>query len=154
MTQPTDGSTPTERFGARVADAARSAGYDIDGRGGKAALSRDTGMSPTTIGRMLDGKRLPDPQFFEPLAKAIRVNPFELFVEAGLISPETLRSLSETQPSRVRSHPTTPAQAAEELGITDPYGREMFLGVVERLRRQQDQSTPDSDHGGGVAAEQ
>jgi transcriptional regulator with XRE-family HTH domain len=157
--QPNDDSTPTARFAARVAEAAQASGYDLTPRaGGRAALARASGMSETTITRMLNGERLPDPKFFAPLAKVIGLNPLELLVDAGvipaeIISADTLWSLSETQPSPVRSSPITPEEAAEQLGINDPYGREMFLGVVERLRREDSAESPDNGQAGGMAAE-
>lgn len=153
--QTNDGSTPTARFAARVAEAAHRAGYDLSPRaGGRAALARASGLSETTITRMLKGERLPDPRAITPLAKAVGLNPLELLVEAEIIPPELIQSLSETQPSPVRSNPITPEEAAEQLGIDDPYGREMLLGVIERLRRQDSTESPDSKgQDGGIAAE-
>lgn len=141
--------TTAARFGRLVGDAARRAGYDIDSPrgGGKTALARDAGMTESSVGRMLAGKTLPDPRSFEAIARAVRIPVRDLLVEAGIISPQTL---TENPSARVASD-LTPEEAAARLGITDPIGREMFLGVVARLRRQQDDPDTGTDHGGDVA---
>lgn len=152
---PTMGSSSDEsvraRFGRLVADAARGAGYDIDGRGGKAALARAIDMDPSNVGRMLDGRSLPDVRFFERIAAAVRLDVRDLLIEAEIVSPQSLGSLSESGASQVRSRSITPAEAAEELGIFDPVAREMFLGTVERLRRIQGNDRADDDRGGAAA---
>jgi transcriptional regulator with XRE-family HTH domain len=121
-------------FAVYIAAAARAAGYDIDAvrGGGKAALARDTGMPPSSVTRMLKGETLPDPQFYEALAHAVHVPVRELLVRAGILSS----ALTDTTESpRVASAPTTPEDAADQLGITDPVDREMFLAMIDRLRR-------------------
>lgn len=156
--QTNDGSTPTARFAARVAEAARRAGYDLAPRaGGRARLARDSGLSETTITRMLSGERLPDPRFITPLAKVIGLNPLVLVVEAGILPAETLQSLSETRSPQVRSQPITPEEAADQLGLENPHGREMLRGVIEQLRKlestESTQSPDETGQTGGIAAE-
>lgn len=147
--------TTAQRFGRAVADAARAAGYDIDSPrgGGKARLARDTGMAESSVGRMLSGKTLPDPRFYEPIAKAVRMPVRTLLVEAEIISDPSL-----TEPTRTRVVSTTPEQAATELGFTDPVERELFLGMVARLRRERTPTSApaaadDDTETGGEAAQ-
>jgi len=138
-------------FADYIAGAARKAGYDIDSPrgGGKTALARDAGVSLSTISRLLSGERAPDPENFEGLARALGVPLRELLVQSGIFSAESMRNWPE---SAVRSRPITPREAADELGITDPIDREMFLAMVGRLKRDQDAKHRD-DTGGGAAAE-
>lgn len=143
--------TKAARFAAVVGPAAERAGYT--GFGSKSRLARDTGMTESSVSRLLNGQAIPDPKFFEPLASAIDISVQTLLVEAGIISE---RALTETGQSQVRS-PITPETAADELGITDPVDREMFFATIERLRRQRHTAAPETrndEAGGGVAAEQ
>lgn len=142
--------TRAQRFAAIVKPAAIAAGYT--GRGAKAQLARDTGISESTINLLWQGKRIPEPQTFERLAEVVRIDLRDLLIEADIVSAT---SLTETGPSQVRSQPIAPEDAADELGISDPVGREMFLAMVERLRRQEQetQRTPETAQGGGTAAE-
>ncbi|MFF9554534.1 helix-turn-helix domain-containing protein [Streptomyces albus] len=134
--------TPAQRFAAIIAPAARKAGYDIDSErgGGRAALARDTGMTASSVGRMLAGQSLPHPRFYEALARAVHLPLGDLLVEAEIISPQAL-----TQPhkSRVASR-ITPEEAADGLGITDPLDRELFFGMVARLRTRRLSSVQDT----------
>lgn len=143
--------TPSEleSFAAYLRGAARRAGYDIDTPrgGGKTHLARDSGISLTTISRVLAGTRALDPASYEGLARALRVPLRELMVEGGIVPSESLPAWPE---SAVRSRPITPAQAADELGIVDPVDREMFLAMVDRLRRER-QAQRDSGDGGAAA---
>lgn len=145
--------TRAERFAAVVRPAAQAAGYT--GHGSKSRLARDTGMTESSVSRMLLGRAIPDPTFFEAIATAIKVPVRDLLVEAGIISE---RALTETGQSQVTS-PITEEQAADAFGIVDPVARELFFASIERLRRQQDTTAPESHGreqgaGGGVAAEQ
>ncbi|MFI5525038.1 helix-turn-helix domain-containing protein [Streptomyces platensis] len=150
-----DTPTRAQRFAAVVAPAAQRAGYT--GRGANAQLARDAGIPESTVSRMMLGKTIPDVKSFEPLAKAIGLSVRDLLVEAEIVSAE---SLNETAQSPVRSQPVSLEDAADELGIDrDPIARQMFYGVVERLRRDGQQSQApnngeDNGRSGGVAAEQ
>lgn len=142
--------TPAQQFLALVKPAAQRAGY-LD-YGGQARLARDTGITDSTLSRMFKGMAIPDVSFFEPLAKALSLPVHDLLVAAQIVSES---SLSETRPTRVRSVPPTPEEAAASLGIKSPIGVEMFLGMVERLRAGEAAEGP--DHGeepGGTAAGQ
>lgn len=148
MTTP-GGETTAQRFGRVIADAARSAGYDIDSPrgGGKTELARDTGMGASAVTRMLKGETVPDPRFYEPLARAVKLPLSRLMVEAGLISAESL-----TQPTQTRVvSPITPEEAATELGITSPEDRQLFIGVVQRLLNRPNDRPTDDDTGSEAA---
>ncbi|MEU3161373.1 helix-turn-helix transcriptional regulator [Streptomyces griseoincarnatus] len=131
----------TQEFSAYVRDAARRAGYDIDSPrgGGKTALARDTGMSQSSVGRMLAGKAMPDPAYLEPLAAALRVPLPELLVLSGLISREAFTV--EAQQARALS----PREAAADLGIRDPAKIELFETMVRALLTDQNISSGGND---------
>jgi transcriptional regulator with XRE-family HTH domain len=135
-----DDRTTTD-FSAYVRDAARRAGYDIDSPrgGGKTALARDTGMSQSSVGRMLAGKAMPDPAYLEPLAAALRVPLPELLILSGLISRDAFTG--ETQQVRTLS----PREAATDLGIRDPAKIELFETMVRALLTDQNISSNGHD---------
>jgi len=147
----TDAPPPThaQRLAAVVVPAAQRAGYT--GHGSQARLARDTGMSESSVSRMLKGQAVPELRFLVPLALAIGMKPRDLLLKAGLISPESLHALSESEPSQVGSKLTV-EDAADQLGITDDVGKMMFQAVVDKLaRRQGDADHADDDHGGTAA---
>lgn len=143
-------ATPTraQRFRDIVVPAAERAGYT--GRGAKAKFARDTGMTESSVGRMFSGQTIPEPRFFQAIADALGVHPGEFFVQSGLMSPESLQSLSETDRSQVGSA-LTPEEAAEGLGIRDEVGRQLFYATIERLKRLEDESSDTADNGGTAA---
>ena len=143
--------THAQRFAAVVAPAAREAGYT--GHGSQARLARATGMSESSVSRMLKGQAIPELRFLAPLAEAINMSPIQLLIETGLISPESLRTLSETDPSQVRSTSLTPQDAADRLGIHDEVGRQMFFGMVDRLTRLEEDADQGNESPGGEAAQ-
>ncbi|MEU4947661.1 helix-turn-helix domain-containing protein [Streptomyces lavendulae] len=138
------------RFGKLVSDAAQRAGYDLAKRGTKAELARQMGMTETAVGRMLRGETLPDPRQFEAIAKTVGLNVGDLLVEAGIVSPESLSTPSQTGAAGVGSRSITLDEAANALGIHTPVGREMFAAAVERLQRTE--RATEADDGGGAAA--
>lgn len=147
----TDG-TPTRarRFADIVVPAAESAGYT--GHGAKARFARDTGMTESSVSRMWLGQSLPDARFYEAIAEVTHLHLGTLLIEGGVLSPEALQSLSETHRSQVGSG-LTPEQAADQLGLRDEVGREMFYATFERLMRLEDDASDhaDADHGGTAA---
>jgi transcriptional regulator with XRE-family HTH domain len=146
----TDATPPThaQRFAAVVVPAAQRAGYT--GHGSQARLARDTGMSESSISRMLNGQAIPELRFLGPLAEALDMSPIDLLIKTQMISPESLQTLSETDPSQVGSESTSVEDAAERLGITDDVGKMMFRAVVDKLARPQEAA--DDDTRGGTAA--
>lgn len=141
--------TAPQRFLALVEPAARRLGY-LD-YGGQARLSRDTGIGDSTLSRMFKGIAIPEVKFFEPLANALQLDPRDLLIAAGIFSDS---SLSESRRSRVRSVPPTPEEAAIALGITSPRGMEMFLGMVETLRKGEAADDQPEDRGDAATGRQ
>ncbi|MFJ5804808.1 helix-turn-helix domain-containing protein [Streptomyces sp. NPDC093093] len=145
--------TVRQRFGRLIASAARATGrYDIDSHGGKAALARAAGLSESTMGRVLRGESIPDPRFFEPLAKAVDVDVMDLLVEAGIVSPETLSTPAQTGAAEVGSRSITLDEAADALGIRTAVGRELFAAAVERLQRTERTERATDEDGGDATA--
>ena len=145
-------ATPTraQRFAALVVPAAERAGYT--GHGAKARFARDTGMAESSVTRMWQGSALPDARFYDAISTAVSVDLGALLVEGGILSPESLQSLSETDPSQVGSA-LTPEEAADRLGIRDEVGRELFYATIERLKRLEDQPNDGAPERGGAAAQ-
>ncbi|MFD8806253.1 hypothetical protein [Streptomyces sp. NPDC059597] len=143
--------TPTpraRRFADLVVPAAERAGYT--GRGAKAQFARDTGMTESSVTRLWQGKSLPEPRFFEPIAEHTGLDVRTLLVEGGVLSHESLRSLSETDRSQVRSR-LTPEEAADRLGIRDDADRQFFFATLERLKSLHDDASDNPDRGGAAA---
>lgn len=144
--------TPThaQRFAAIVVPAAERAGYS--GHGAKARFARDTGMVESSVGRMWQGKSLPDSRFYPAIAEAAGLDLGDLLTESGVLSREALQSLSETDRSQVRSTLTV-EEAADRLGIRDEVGRQLFYATYERLKRLEDEASDhtEADHGGTAA---
>ncbi|MFJ8855288.1 multiprotein-bridging factor 1 family protein [Streptomyces sp. NPDC102437] len=146
-------ATPTraQRFAAIVAPAAQRAGYT--GHGSNARLARDTGMSESSVSRMLKGQAIPDLKFFAPVAVTLGVSLLDLLAELG-VPPESIQPLSETKQSQVGSRSISPVEAADRLGLKDPVGREMLIATIERLKRLENESEDQpGDERGGTAAQ-
>ena len=144
-------ATPTraERFRDVVVPAAERAGYT--GFGAKARFARDTGMPESSVGRMWSGKTVPDARFYSVISEVVGVDLRTLLVEGGVLPPESLQSLSETDRSQVGSR-LTPEEAADRLGIRDEVGRQVFFTTIERLKRLEDDAPgPAADNGGAAA---
>ena len=141
--------TPSEQFAAWLEPAMRHAGFDLERlSGGRAAFAEAVGVAGATVTRWLQGKSMPDPDKFEPIAKTLGVDPIDMLQEIGVLSA---KRVTTGQESAVRSRPITPSQAAAELGIDDPYDREMFINMVETLgKRPKPSSVPNE---GTTAAE-
>jgi transcriptional regulator with XRE-family HTH domain len=146
----TDTPTRAQRFAAIVVPHAERAGYT--GHGAKARFARDTGMVESSVTRLWQGKAIPDARFYAAIADAVGIDLGTLLVEGGVLSQKSLQSLSETEPSQVRSS-LTPEEAAERLGIQDEVGRQLFYATIERLKRLEDQPTGGEAERGGTAAQ-
>lgn len=131
--RPAEAVSRAERFAGYIREAVRAAGYDIDGprAGGKKALAEATGMSPTSIGRMLSGQTLPDPANLERISQALHIPLTELLVRTGLVSDR-----ARVDRERTESVDLTPTEAARRLGIRDPDKVRIFAAMVETLRDQ------------------
>ncbi|MFE2243874.1 helix-turn-helix domain-containing protein [Streptomyces virginiae] len=131
----------TERFAEYIRQAVREAGYDIDSPrgGGKTMLARRTGMSSSSVGRMLAGKTMPDPAVLERLADALDMPLAELLVRSGLVSsPTVLPGGSELAGGE---DPISPAEAARRLGIRTPARVAMFESMVAHLVREEEKES-------------
>ncbi len=150
MTDATAPPTRAQRFAAIVVPAAIRAGYT--GHGAKARFSRDTGMPDSSVTRLWQGTALPDARFYAAISEAIGIDLGTLLVEGGVLSPESLQSLSETGRSQVGSG-LTPEEAAERVGksFRDEVTRELFYASFERLKRLDAERTDEADHGGSAA---
>lgn len=146
-------ATPTraQRFRDIVVPAAERAGYT--GHGRNARFARDTGMTESSVTRLWQGKAIPDPRFYDAISTVTGVDLGTLLVEGGVLSPQSLQSLSGSDRSRVGSV-LTPEEAADQLGIADEVGRELFYAAIERLKRRRGE-IPDqnADDRGGTAAQ-
>lgn len=122
-------------------------GYDISGprTGGRGAFATDSGISPSTVGRLLRGDKVTDTRVLALLAAALRVPLGEVLVRAGVLNEGELRAV---QHPTTGSRRITPEQAADELGITDSQARRLFVSMAETLQRQ-----PPPDAGEGNLAE-
>lgn len=142
--------TPSEQFAAWLAPAMRHANYDLTKlSGGRSAFAEAVGVAPGTVTRWLQGKAMPDPDKFEPIAAALNTDPVEMLIGSGIISA---KSVTSGDAADVRSRPITPSQAADELGIDDPSDRELFLAMVERLAKHP-RLTPAPNTEGSATAE-
>lgn len=143
-------ATPQERvrqFCAFVLPALEAAGYT--GYGSQQRLVADTGMSSSSVSRLIKGEQIPHVKFFPALAAVTGLNPVELLVAAEILPREYLESqqtLSENNPSQVGSDPITPEEAAERLGIRGDMGKRMFAAMVDTLR-QDDEDEADTSEG-------
>lgn len=143
-------ATPThaQRFAAAVVPAAERAGYV--GHGAKARFARDTGMTESSVSRLWSGSAIPEPRFFEVIAKVAGLHPGTLFVKAGLLSQNSLQSLSETDRSQVISS-LTPEEVADRFQIRDEVGRQMLYATIERLKRLESDPSERDERGGTTA---
>ncbi|WP_124273543.1 helix-turn-helix transcriptional regulator [Streptomyces sp. ADI96-15] len=141
-----DATSTAERFGRLITNLAIEAGYNLDsGGGGRSALARDIGMSPSAVGRMLSGKTLPMPHQLETIARVVHTDVRTLLVTAGVISDrswpgetnaDVLSASQQSQPASL-----SPEAAADAWGITEPGIRSMLLGSIEHAIRLQEASS-------------
>lgn len=121
----TGSDTTYPRFAEWLANAMRNADLDIDRQrgGGRAELADRLDVSKSTIARWLGG-RLPAPEYLDPLARALKVEPVDMLVDSGIVS----RRAKGAKPAR------SPQDAMVELGITDPADQAAVLAVIDRLK--------------------
>jgi transcriptional regulator with XRE-family HTH domain len=141
--------TMADQYAAWLARAMRAAGLDIDRQrgGGRKALAEAVGVAPTTVTRWLEARSVPSPEHFEAIADAVGVPVVKMLVENGIISAE---SVTLEHQSGVRFQPT-PAQAADELGITDPVERARFMRELAQRNRRHLRIADNGDEGDAVA---
>lgn len=141
-TGPASQVSRAQRFAEYIRPAVVAAGYDIDSPrgGGKKALAQATGMSPSSVGRMLAGQTLPDPVHLERLATALRVSLIDLLIRSGIVSVEasgTVTPAAPTPAAPTPEPPLTPEAAARALGIRSPDRIRMFTAMASTLIEQE-----------------
>ena len=109
-------------------------GYDLSGlrSGGRTAFAADSGISPSTVGRMLRGDSVTDTRVLGLLAQALHLPLGEVLVRAGILDERELAAVRDPRPGERR---ITPEQAADELGIEDTQARRLFVSMTETLQR-------------------
>lgn len=111
--------------------------YDMGPRGGgQRRLAKQTGLAPSAISRLLAGTTLnPDPESLRLVADVLALPFGTVLVRAGILTTDELHAVQAAPP--MDRPPITPEEAAEELGITDPVARRLFLANVEAARAAQ-----------------
>lgn len=139
-TGPASQVTRAQRFAEFIRPAVVAAGYDIDSPrgGGKKALAEATGMSPSSVGRMLAGQTLPEPQHLERLAEVLGVSLMELLVRSGVVSEKAGRTQPPTAVQPPAEKALTPESAARAFGIRSPDRIQMFTAMVKMLVDQEE----------------
>ncbi|MFE5395798.1 helix-turn-helix domain-containing protein [Streptomyces sp. NPDC056568] len=139
-----DRATPAE-FADWLRDQLERRGYDLRPRGGgQTRFAADSGIGQASISRMLRGQGAPETRVLEALSETLDLPLAEVLVAAGILTRDVLLAIRQQTP---RTDPLTPEAAAEELGITDPQGVELFVSFTETLRKQR------AANGGDQAAE-
>lgn len=125
-------------FAELVTHHAIARGYDLRGTrsGGKKQLAEDTGLSPATVSRILNGQVMPSAYSLEPLADAIGVPVTQLLEAAGYASPGSLTG-RVPQPTR----PPTVREVAARLGIKKPLNVAVLEAVTAVLLADQEASS-------------
>lgn len=138
-TGPASQVTRAQRFAEYIRPAVVAAGYDIDSPrgGGKKALAEHTGMSASSVGRMLAGQTLPEPVHLEKLAEVLRVSLMELLVRSGVVSERAGRA-THAPPPAAPEPSLTPEAAARALGIRSPDRVQMFTAMARTLVDQEE----------------
>jgi transcriptional regulator with XRE-family HTH domain len=136
-----DGAT----FADWVKEQITARGYDVSGlrSGGRTRFAEDSGISPASVGRLINNGDVKDIKVLGLLADALRVPLGEVLVRAGILAESELRAVQNPPPT---PHPMTPDEAADALGIDDDLDRELFRNTVDTLRRRRRRS-------GGQAAQ-
>lgn len=134
MKNSNDDATTARAFAEWLHDQLTRRGYDLSGlrSGGKTAFAADSGISPSTVGRLLRGDSVTDTRVLGLLAAALHVPLGEVLVRAGILDERELAYVRQPQPGERR---ITPEQAADELGIDDEQARRVFVSMAETLQR-------------------
>ncbi|MFB7029626.1 MULTISPECIES: helix-turn-helix domain-containing protein [unclassified Streptomyces] len=127
-------------FAAWLRDQLTTRGYDVTGlrSGGRTRFAADSGISPASVSRLLRAQPVTDLGILGTLAGFLGVPLAEILVRIGLITEGELYEVQHPDPDDSRR--ITPEEAANDLGITDPHKRALFLNMTRTL--QQDAATP------------
>lgn len=141
-TGPASPVSRAQSFAEYIRPAVVAAGYDIDSPrgGGKKALADATGMSPSSVGRMLAGLTLPEPVHLERLANALGLPLMDLLMRSGIVTAEASGGVTTTSTrTRVAAEiKLTPEAAARALGIRSPDRIRMFTAMAKTLADQEE----------------
>ncbi|MFJ8082000.1 helix-turn-helix domain-containing protein [Streptomyces sp. NPDC096205] len=127
------------RFAEYIRPAVLAAGYDIDSPrgGGRKELADATGMSPSSVGRMLAGQTLPDPVHLERLAEVLQLPLMEMLIRSGVVSARAGQAAKPSTQHPPPNTPLTPETAARLLGIRSPDRVQMFAAMARTLVDQE-----------------
>ena len=121
-----------QQFAAWLRAELTAAGYNLAARGGGQRLfAKDSGITTSTVSRILAGEGSTDTRNLERIAVALRKPLADVMVRAGVLTTRDLQEVALRDPTRP---PMTPDEAADELGITDPHARRVFIATTEALR--------------------
>ncbi|EFL21865.1 putative helix-turn-helix domain protein [Streptomyces himastatinicus ATCC 53653] len=139
-----DLATPAD-FAAWLKRQLEHRGYDLRPRGGgQTRFAEDSGIGAGTVSRMLRGQAATETRVLQMLADTLQIPLAEVLVAAGVLSRGELQNVRNPAQREV---PITPEEAADELGITDPIKRQVFVSMTETLRQQR------AENGDGRIAE-
>lgn len=120
---------------------AAAAGYDPGVRGRIAALAKAAGVDAAPVSRALSGEMVPKIDTQRALAKALKVEPLEMYVRSGTIKAEDVPDghLLLSEPATG----TTVEAIAEKWGV--PAGRrdlllDIFEAVAETVAKEDNNS--------------
>lgn len=132
---PSHASTGPAEFGRWLTEKLEALGYNLSGprSGGRTAFAEHSGISPSTVTRLLRGEMPTDTRILRTLAESINEPYPVVLVRAGVLTPDELASVQ--RPTAPPGGRLTPEQAADELGITDPAERRVFVNMAQTLRR-------------------
>jgi transcriptional regulator with XRE-family HTH domain len=110
------------------------AGYNMAPRGGgQRAFATDAGITPSVLSRLLRGEHRPEPDTLRRIAETLGIPVAEMFVRAGLLTPDDLAAVQDRTPTTL-AIPPTPEQAVADLGITDPAAAAAIIAAIEAVR--------------------
>lgn len=116
---------------------AAASGFDPDSRGGIAALARAAGVDASPVSRALGGKMVPKIDTQRALARALGVEPREMYVRSGTIAAEDLLDGLPQEPESVNE--VDLEAVAARLGVP-PERQDVFiqaaLAMAEGLRQE------------------
>jgi transcriptional regulator with XRE-family HTH domain len=131
-TSPTDEQARAD-FAQWLRQQLESRGFDLGMRGGgQSRFAEESGIGRATISRILSGQGATDTAVLARLADALHIPLGEVLVRAGILNPSELSAVNQPPAGGRR---ITPDQAADELGITDPHQRRLFLAMTQTLQR-------------------
>lgn len=93
----------------------------------QADLARRSRVSQTHLSRIVNGSRKPGPEALVSIARALRIQPEEVFRQAGIIPPST----AHLTPRDERLFD----ELVERIAMLSPDDQRLVLELVERIDR-------------------